>query len=64
MVAPTILFLEDLDLFGGDRESHGWLGLGELMNQLDGASDNEDIITIASTNRIDVVEKALRNRPR
>jgi ATP-dependent 26S proteasome regulatory subunit len=33
------------------------------MNQLDGAVDNEDLITIATTNRLDVIEKALRNRP-
>ena len=62
-LAPTVLFLEDLDLFAQDREMRGWMGLGELMNQLDGAIDNEDIITIATTNRLEVVEKALRNRP-
>ena len=33
------------------------------MNNLDGAIDNEDIITIATTNRLGVIEKALRNRP-
>ena len=33
------------------------------MNQLDGAIDNEDIVTIATTNRLEVIEKALRNRP-
>ena len=62
-LTPAILFLEDLDLFGEEREGRAWLGLGELMNQLDGALDNEDIVTIATTNRIEVVEKALRNRP-
>jgi ATP-dependent 26S proteasome regulatory subunit len=62
-VAPTVLFLEDLDLFAKDREASGWMGLGELMNQLDGAIDNEDLITIATTNRLQVVEDALRNRP-
>jgi hypothetical protein len=62
-VAPTVLFLEDLDLFAEEREGNKSLGLGELMNQLDGAQDNEDIVTIATTNRLDVIEKALRNRP-
>jgi len=62
-VAPTAIFLEDLDLFAEDRDSRGWTGLGELMNQLDGAIDNEDIITIATTNRLEVIEKALKNRP-
>ena len=62
-VAPTVVFLEDLDLFAEDRDIHGWSGLGELMNQLDGVVDNTGVITIASTNRLQVVEKALRNRP-
>jgi len=62
-VAPTVLFLEDLDLFAEDRDMRSTMALGELMNQLDGAVDNEDVITIATTNRLEVVEKALRNRP-
>jgi len=62
-VAPAVVFLEDLDLFAGDREEGGSAVLGELMNQLDGAVDNEDIVTIATTNRLDVIERALRNRP-
>jgi SpoVK/Ycf46/Vps4 family AAA+-type ATPase len=62
-VAPVVVFMEDLDLFAEDRASRRWMGLGELMNQLDGAEDNEDIIFIATTNHLETVEKALRNRP-
>ena len=62
-VAPTVVFLEDLDLFGEERDRSKSMGLGELMNQLDGASENNEIVTVATTNRLDVVEKALRNRP-
>lgn len=63
-VAPTVVFIEDIDLFGEDRESKGGGPcLGELMNQLDGTVDNQDIVTIATTNHLDVVEKALRARP-
>jgi len=62
-VSPTVLFLEDLDIYAVDRDAHGWLGLGELLNQMDGAVDNEDLVTIATTNRLEVIEKALRNRP-
>jgi cell division protease FtsH len=62
-VAPTVLFLEDIDLFAENRDHRGWMGLGELMNQLDGANDNQDIVTIATTNRLEVVENAIRNRP-
>ncbi|MFA6132797.1 MAG: ATP-binding protein [Phycisphaerae bacterium] len=62
-VAPTVVFMEDIDLFTEEREGNKWLGLGELMNQLDGAQENDDVVTIATTNRLDVIEKALRNRP-
>jgi len=37
--------------------------LGELMNQLDGAAENEDLVAIATTNHLEVVERALRSRP-
>ena len=62
-VTPTVLFLEDIDLFAEERGSRGWSGLGELMNQLDGAVDNKGVVTLATTNRLDVIERALRNRP-
>lgn len=63
-LSPSILFLEDIDLYGESRDtsSHKTL-LGELMNQLDGISENKNIIVIATTNRGDELEKALRNRP-
>jgi len=62
-VAPTILFMEDMDFYTEDRARKGWAGLGDLLNQLDGAVDNEDIVTIATTNRLEVIEPALRSRP-
>lgn len=62
-VAPVVVFLEDLDLCAEERGPRGDLCLGELMNQLDGAADNDDILTIATTNRLEVIEKAIRNRP-
>jgi cell division protease FtsH len=63
-LAPTILFLEDIDLFGGNRHQNSNVGvLGELMNQLDGIQENRNIITIATTNNVEVLEKALLKRP-
>jgi len=62
-VAPSVVFLEDLDVFAEERNIRGDICLGELMNQLDGAVDNEAILTIATTNRLEVIEKAIRNRP-
>jgi transitional endoplasmic reticulum ATPase len=37
--------------------------LGELMNQLDGLVENHYVVVIATTNKVDALEKALRNRP-
>ena len=62
-MSPVVLLFEDLDLFGEDRDMGKSGLLGELMNQLDGAADNDGIVSIATTNRLDVVERALRNRP-
>lgn len=63
-LAPTVLILEDMDLFGTDRDdaAHN-VELGKLMNQLDGIIENREIIVIATTNRLEKVEKALQNRP-
>jgi hypothetical protein len=62
-LAPAVMLFEDLDLFGEDRETSKSVLLGELMNQLDGVSEMDGIVTIATTNRLEVVESALRNRP-
>jgi AAA+ superfamily predicted ATPase len=62
-LAPTVLFLEDIDLYGAHRERARGEVLGELMNQLDGIVSNEFVVTIATTNRVEEVETAIRNRP-
>ncbi len=63
-LSPAVLFLEDIDLFGGSRESNNNpMMLGELLNQLDGIEENTDIIVIGSTNNKEMLEKALVSRP-
>jgi cell division protease FtsH len=63
-LSPSIIVLEDIDLYGQSREMNGNpTVLGELMNQLDGVEGLVDIITIATTNREEVLEKALLDRP-
>lgn len=63
-LAPTVLFLEDIDLLAEDRAFRGGsLVLGELMNQLDGYEGDHAVFTVATTNRLEVVEQALRSRP-
>ena len=63
-LSPSVIVLEDIDLYGSSREMNGNpTVLGELMNQLDGVEGLVDIITIATTNREEVLEKALLDRP-
>jgi len=63
-LSPAILFLEDMDLYTKHREQSTDMGLlGELMNQLDGLTTNEYVVTIATTNRAEQIEEALRSRP-
>lgn len=65
LLAPTIIFFEDIDLIGGeDRFGRSFRSiLGELLNQLDGFDSNHGVITIATSNNIEVLDKALANRP-
>jgi ATP-dependent 26S proteasome regulatory subunit len=63
-VTPCVIILEDLDLFAEERDvSRDSLALGGLMNLLDGVNSINNTITIGTTNRLETMESALRNRP-
>jgi hypothetical protein len=61
---PTLLVIEDVDLVFTSRERnpHG-TALGELMDQLDGFTADEEVLFILTTNAIERVEEAIRDRP-
>jgi hypothetical protein len=63
---PSVVILEDVDLVAGDR-SFGPPGsnplLFEILNQLDGLGDDVDVVFILTTNRVEVLERALAERP-
>jgi hypothetical protein len=64
--APAVLFFEDMDLYIRDRAGDGGNSnpiLGEFLNQLDGPVGNDGIITILTTNYLDTLESALKDRP-
>jgi len=66
-LAPCIVFIEDMDLFGRDRSS-GMYGsdphvLNEFLACLDGAQENSGVVVMASTNDVDSMDEALINRP-
>ncbi len=62
---PSLVIFEDLDMMARDRNQspHGNEILGELLNQMSGHSDNNDIITLASTNDMSVLDAAIADRP-
>jgi len=65
-LAPCIVFIEDMDLFGGNRDSlagHDSRVLNEFLACLDGAQENSGVVVIASTNDIASMDEALVNRP-
>jgi hypothetical protein len=62
-VRPAIIFLEDLDFYASRRG--GFLSgmLGELLAQMDGLKNNDGIIVVATTNDVEAIEPALKDRP-
>lgn len=62
---PTVIILEDIDFYITDREvSDGnKFNVATLMGHLDGLEENDGILTIITTNRIETIEKAIIDRP-
>lgn len=63
-LAPAVLFFEDVDLVAKDRDGTPYpTALGGLLNELDGLAAGERIYVVFTTNRLDVLEPALAQRP-
>ncbi|HEY8095025.1 MAG TPA: ATP-binding protein, partial [Methylobacter sp.] len=64
-MTPCVVFIEDMDLFGGERNMIGRDStvLNEFLAQLDGTDSNSGIIVMASTNDVASMDEALVNRP-
>jgi cell division protease FtsH len=63
---PCILFIDEIDAVGRQRGAGINMGndereqtLNQLLSEMDGFKENEDIIVIAATNRRDVLDAAL-----
>ena len=64
LLQPSVLFLEDVDLVFAARESNFYSPvLGDLLDHLDGLRANEDISVVLTTNAIDRLEIAIKDRP-
>ena len=63
--APTVVFFDEIDSIAGERgQRSGDSGVGErvvsqLLTELDGLEDLEDVVVIATTNRPDLIDSAL-----
>jgi hypothetical protein len=64
-LAPATFVFEDIDLVAAERTMRfGAEGvLFELLNQMEGLAEDEDLLFVLTTNRPDVIEPALAARP-
>jgi DNA polymerase III delta prime subunit len=62
---PALVVLEDCDLVAESRHHHHGAQplLFEVLEALDGLSDDADVAFLLTTNRVDVLEPALAQRP-
>lgn len=64
LMQPSVLFLEDVDLVFAAREINLYSSaLGDLLDQLDGLRSHENIGVVLTTNAIDRLEAAIKDRP-
>lgn len=64
--APSIIFMDEVDSIGSSRSGQSGKGdsevqrtMLELLNQLDGFEENQQIKVLMATNRIDILDDAL-----
>ena len=65
-LSPCIVFIEDIDLIGLNREENHYQhgpALLSLLNVLDGVEEKQEIITVATTNSLDALDRAITQRP-
>ena len=64
-LAPSIVVLEDCDLIAEDRSfGHGPQPLlFEVLDAMDGLDSDSDVAFVLTTNRVDMLERALAQRP-
>lgn len=60
---PAIVVLEDIDLVAMERQTSPQPLLFEVLDALDGLDGDADVAFVMTTNRVDVLERALAERP-
>jgi len=65
-LSPSIVFIEDIDLIGQNRLEFGYQSgsaLVSLLAVLDGVEQHKEIVTVATTNCLETLDRALSQRP-
>lgn len=65
-LAPCLVFIEDIDLFAQERNEFGYTRgpvLISLLAEMDGVEEKKQIVTVATTNNLEMLDKAIKNRP-
>jgi hypothetical protein len=62
---PSVVVVEDVDLIAADRSysTHGNPLLFQLLNEMDGVGADADLTFVLTTNRVEILEHALTDRP-
>lgn len=62
---PAVVVVEDVDLIAEDRNftTTGSPALFELLNEMDGIGSEADVTFVLTTNRVEMMEQALAERP-
>ena len=62
---PAMIVVEDVDLIAEERGMHPGQHplLFQLLNEMDGLAEDADVVFLLTTNRADVLEPALAQRP-
>ena len=66
-VAPSIIFIDELDAIGRSRGAAGSVGgydereqtLNQILTEMDGFTGNEGVVVLAATNRPEILDSAL-----
>ena len=64
--APSVVFIDEIDAIGGNRGGYTGGGgvqdsiVNQFLSELDGLTSLEDVVVIGATNRIEVIDPALR----
>lgn len=65
-LSPSIVFIEDIDLVAQNRMEWGYprgAALLSLLSVLDGVEEHHEIVTVATTNCLEIIDKAIGQRP-